>query len=137
MRVFVDTAPFIYLIEKHPEFVDSIKRYFTELYTEEAELLTSVITLSEFGVGPNKKGKPELVQQFEEFIEKIGIKMVNVNRDHAKLSSKLRSKYQFLKGMDSLQIAMAQLENCDHFLTNDIKLSKIREIKVVLVKDLG
>ena len=136
MRVFIDTAPFIYLLEKHPEFIDRIKKYFTELYTDKAEILTSVITLSEFGVKPNKEGKPELVQQFEEFTKKVGIEMVEVTREHAKLSSQLRGKYQFLKGMDSLQIAIAQLEHCDRFFTNDTKLAKIEEIEIVLVKDL-
>jgi len=136
MKIFIDTAPFIYLIEKHPEFIDPIKRYFTELYIDQVELVTSVITLSEFGVKPQKEGKSELIQQFEEFIEKVGIKMVDVNKHHARESYKFRSRYQFLKGMDSLQIGVAKLEDCDKFLTNDIKLSKIKEIEIVLVKDL-
>lgn len=63
MKIFIDTAPFIYLIEKHPEFIDPIKRYFTEVYIDQVELVTSVITLSEFGVKPQKEGKPELIQQ--------------------------------------------------------------------------
>lgn len=62
MKIFIDTAPFIYLIEKHPEFIDRIKRYFTELYIDQVELVTSVITLSEFGVKPQKEGKSELIQ---------------------------------------------------------------------------
>lgn len=30
MKIFIDTAPFIYLIEKHPEFSVPLKKYFTE-----------------------------------------------------------------------------------------------------------
>ncbi len=37
----------------------------------------------------------------------------------------LRAKYQFLKGMDAFQLAIAINENCDQFVTNDKKLEKV------------
>ena len=39
MKIFIDTAPFIYLIEKHPKYSAPLKKYFTELYVDGYEII--------------------------------------------------------------------------------------------------
>jgi predicted nucleic acid-binding protein len=136
MKIFIDTAPFIYLIEGNPKYVSKIKSYFSNRFTDGDELVTSVITLSEFGVKPKKENKEEIIAQFESFLSKAGIPFIEVNKTHAEKAYELRAKYKFLKGMDALQIGIAIESKCDQFLTNDAKLEKIVEIKVILVENL-
>jgi predicted nucleic acid-binding protein len=53
----------------------------------------------------------------------------------ADTATKLRSKYQGLRGMDALQISAAIHSECDHFMTNDRRLKQVNEIDVMLIKD--
>jgi len=45
LRVCIDTAPFIYFIEKHPKYLDVIKPIFIGINTGEIKAITSPITL--------------------------------------------------------------------------------------------
>jgi len=136
MKIFIDTAPFIYLIEKHPKYSAPLKKYFTELYVDGYEIITSVITYSEYGIKPKRDHKEELIKEFEEFVGKIGIPLLNVDKNHATKAYEMRAKYKFLKGMDGIQIGTAIEESCDKFLTNDIKLGKVEELEIILVDKL-
>jgi predicted nucleic acid-binding protein len=47
----------------------------------------------------------------------------------------LRGKYPYLKTVDAVQIAAALDAEADVFLTNDKKLSGIKEIKILVLSD--
>ena len=47
----------------------------------------------------------------------------------------LKGKYNFLKTMDAIRIAAALFVEADAFITNDIKLKKIDEIRILILKD--
>ena len=69
MRIFIDTAPFIYLIEEHPEFSHPVKDLFLEYVTNNDSLISSVVTLAEFGVGPEKAGIPDQITEY--YVDRI------------------------------------------------------------------
>ena len=55
-KVFVDTAPFIYFIEKNannPQYYDKVKHFFMNGYNNDKEFITSVITMEEYFVFPS------------------------------------------------------------------------------------
>ncbi|MBK8492958.1 MAG: PIN domain-containing protein [Saprospirales bacterium] len=95
-----------------------------------------MITLMEYGVMPEKKGRQELILQFAELLQLMNISIEVVDQQVAETAYKLRAKYDFLKGMDALQISVAIEKHCDQFLTNDKKLQKISEVKILLVEDI-
>jgi predicted nucleic acid-binding protein len=136
MKTFVDTSPFIYLIEKHSGYHKKLKDFFTNLYVNEDRIISSVITFSEFGVKPYQNNQLHLIEDFEFFINQMSIALLDVNKLHAKKAYQLRAKYPFLKGMDSIQLGTAIVEKCKLFLTNDKQLKKIDEISVVLVEEI-
>ena len=47
----------------------------------------------------------------------------------------LRGKYPYLKTVDAVQIAAALDAGAEAFLTNDKKVSKITEVKILVLKD--
>ncbi len=96
MKQFIDTAPFIYLIEEHPNYTDSIQNFLINRYVNETSFITSVITLSEFGVKPEQTGRLDLIQEFEDFLAKFPIPMLTIQQHHAAKAYQLRAKYQFL-----------------------------------------
>lgn len=137
MKAFIDTSPFIYLVEGYPKYVRQAKNYISALYINENKIITSVVTYAEYGIKPEKEDKQELIDKFDKLIEQLDIEMFEIKKEHAKKSYQLRAKYNFLKGMDSLQLGVAISEDCDKFLTNDFKLEKIEEIEVVLLDKLS
>lgn len=100
------------------------------------EIIASVITCSEYGVNPKRDEKEELIKEFEEFLEKVGIPMLNVNKNHATRAYLMIAIYKFLNEMDGIQIGTAIEEGCDKFLTNDIKLEKVEELELIPVDKL-
>ena len=98
MKIFVDTAPFIYLIENNPTFGAKVKTFLIDSLKNGHSLETSVITLMEFGVKPAREGKLNVIIKFEELLEKLNIEITEVDKEVAQEAYKLRAKYAFLKG---------------------------------------
>ncbi len=136
MRIFIDTSPFIYLVEGNPAFADRVKTYILNAVANDDYLVTSVITIMEYGVMPTRKGKETLIHDFDRFIQLLNIPVVIIDRSTAEFAYKLRAKYDFLKGMDALQISVAIETGCALFITNDKKLKNITEIQVLIIEDL-
>ncbi|HMR44932.1 MAG TPA: PIN domain-containing protein [Saprospiraceae bacterium] len=136
MRVFIDTAPFIYLLQEHPHFSKSVTYFLADRISSGDEIFTSVLSIMEFGVKPMMEGKPEINRQFEEFIERTGIVEVVIDTAIAKKAYQLRSKYWGLKTIDCLQLAAALIHNCQIFFTNDKQLKQVAEIQVLILEDI-
>ena len=136
MKTFIDTSPFIYLIENNPQFATKARKFILDAVINNEELITSVITLMEFGVMPQKKGRQDLILKFEDFLKIMNISIEDIDQGMAKKAFQLRAKYDFLKSMDALQISVALEKNCDQFLTNDKKLKKVSELQIVIIEEL-
>ena len=56
-KVFVDTAPFIYFIEKdsnNPQYYERVKKFFENGYNKDKKFVSSVITIEEYSRGGRK-----------------------------------------------------------------------------------
>ncbi len=134
--IFLDTAPFIYLLENHPVFCQKVGDFIAEGANEDATFQTSVLTYAEYCIQPERRGQPELIRELEDLFGSFGIVPAPVSLDIATTSYRLRAKYRFLHGMDSLQVATALVLGASVFFTNDRKLKGVQEIRVVLVSEL-
>ena len=134
MKVFIDTAPFIYFIENHPVYAEMVANFITTSLAEDHSFTTSVVTILEFGVKPEKENRQEVITQFEDLLSELAIKVEEIDRSVAVKAYQLRAKYQFLKGLDAIQIASAITSDCENFITNDVKLKKVEEITVTLLE---
>ena len=135
-KVFIDTAPFIYFIENNKLYADKVEVFISDCIKHEISMITSVISYMEFCVIPERLKKPKVIESFVEILLKLSIPFIEVNLSAAQRASKLRAKYVFLKGLDALQLAIAIENNCDAFFTNDTKLAKVKEIKVIVIENI-
>jgi len=135
-KIFLDTAPFIYLLEKNPEYFESMKEFFNKCIQNKIELITSAITVEEYCVYPLKNEQPNLVLNFNSFIYAMNIKIINIDKNIALEAAKIRSEYKAFKAMDSLQLATAKIESCDLFLTNDKQLRQFSNLNCKTVDEL-
>jgi len=135
--IFLDTSPIIYLIENNQRYYSKVSRFLIDSIINEMTFSTSVISVAEFGVKPKKIGKLELINEMEQLLSSLQVKVADVTIEIANLASTLRAHYEFLKGIDSLQLATAINLNCLLFLTNDKALKQVSEIKVLTMDDLN
>lgn len=135
-KIFFDTAPFIYLLENHPKYGQIVNDFIIEATGNNASFVTSVLSLAEFGVIPERNNRQDLIVDFDHLIRSASFDILIVERQIAINSYKLRAKYPSLKAIDSLQLAAAINSGCDHFFTNDYKLKLIPEINILIVDAL-
>ncbi len=134
--VFLDTAPIIYFIEKHPVYGPQMQMIVDLFSSGDIAACTSVLTITEVLVKPIADGKEGLVDQFVQFFQKgKNIRTLNIDPQIAILAGKLRGKYVSLKTLDALQIATAKTTGISKFVTNDKKLKIVQEIGILVLED--
>lgn len=135
-KIFLDTAPLIYLIEGHADFEAPVADYL-ESTPPSTEFHTSVLTWTEFVVKPSRLGKVGWELLLRRTFELLDCRIHPVSFFLADEAVHLRTRYSFLKAVDGLQLATAIAVGCDTFLTNDSKLKVVKELQVVLVSELA
>ncbi|MEA3333581.1 MAG: type II toxin-antitoxin system VapC family toxin [Pseudomonadota bacterium] len=135
LRVCIDTAPFIYFIEKNPKYVGTLRPLFIEINDGEIDALTSTITLLEVLVLPFKTKNEFLAEKYRDILLNAeGLATFEVCHEVSELSSKLRAKYS-IRTPDAIQIAVGVIYGADLFLTNDSALKKVTDLKVLILED--
>ncbi len=135
-RVFLDTSPFIYLLDGATPYTKIMEHIINRLREENVSLYTSTATVAEYLVIPYKKNNLLQVNDFFLFIEKAQINVTEINVRIAKQAAIFRSDYNGFKGMDALQLSAAYCNNVDIFLTNDKQLRQCKELRCVMVEEM-
>jgi predicted nucleic acid-binding protein len=135
-RLFLDTAPVIYYVERNPVYSAVVDEIFDRIDTATVQAVTSPVTLAECLVIPIKKGLGALQQDFADLIVSgANVTFVSLGEAVARRAAELRANYN-LRLADALQIATALVATCDAFLTNDAALKVVKDLPILLVKDL-
>lgn len=121
MRLYLDTAPIIYLVEKHVTFGPMVRQ---RLRQTVVTVFTSELVRLECRVKPLRNGDVALLQNFDDFLEDRGLKRITLDRPVLERATELRARYAFLKTPDAIHLAAALVANCDVFLTNDRRLDR-------------
>jgi predicted nucleic acid-binding protein len=132
----MDTAPFIYFVEKHPTRYPLCRAVFAAVTAGSLVMHTSTATLTETLVLPLRQGQQALTDEYKELLlETIGINTLPVSAIIAERAADLRARYN-LRTPDAMQLAAALEAGCDAFLTNDAALQRVTEIRVIVLDQL-
>ena len=132
----IETAPFIYFVEKHPTYIDRMRTIFQQVNTGHLEVFASAITLTEVLVMPIQTGHAAYQREYRDMLLNTEhITIVSVSPAIAERAAHLRAKYR-LRTPDALHVATAILSGCNAFLTNDTGLRRVTELQVLLVDEL-
>ena len=133
--VFIDTAPLIFFIEKNPKYSAIVKPVVALIDSGQAKGLTSTITLLEVLVLPLREGNKKLADAYRSILlSSKNLETCEISNAISEKAAALRAKYGF-KTPDSIQLATAIIRRMDYFLTNDLALKQVNEIKVVVLED--
>jgi predicted nucleic acid-binding protein len=136
-RLGLDTAPIIYFIEAHPQYDAATSALFQLIADGAITGVTSVISLLEVLVQPLRQGNTQLQQQYQDLLlHSTNFQTVPVSAEVAGLGAELRARYQ-LRTPDALQIAAALNAGCTAFVTNDIALRRVMELRVLVLDELA
>jgi len=139
--VYVDTAPFIYFMEKNPLYEKSLDAFFSLISQRKIRVITSTMTLAEVLVKPYRYEQWVLAEKYESIFEGTPeLTLESVDREIGRLAAKLRASYNLLTP-DAIHMATAMIHGADFFLTNDHDFRKIdptdeRLPKLVFVEKL-
>jgi predicted nucleic acid-binding protein len=135
-KIFLDTAPVIYYIERSVNFFPIVDEFFQGLKSRNIPAVVSPTTLAECLVMPFKLNNIQMQQNYINFLTNTReIEMVSINPNLARTAAELRATYG-LKLPDALQVATAIASGCDGFLTNDTSLKRVRELQILVVEEL-
>lgn len=133
--VGIDTSPFIYHFELHPTYSSVTSELFGIIESGRVRAVTSVITLMEILVKPKSLNVEQAVKEYRFILETFpNLSLAPIDRNVAEIAAGLRAKYK-LRPPDALQISTAKVHNADAFITNDERLGKVRDIKILLLRD--
>ena len=134
--IFLDTAPFIYFFEEHPDYFPAMEMLFNRLYETGAQAITSIITYIELTTHPARKGKAQLVRKYRDYLTNSeNISLFPLDLTIADQAVDLRAQHHF-KTPDAIQLGTAVACGADYIITNDQDWQRFKEIRVVMIGDL-
>lgn len=132
--VALDTAPLIYFVEGNQHFLELICPFFQSLEEGAFSVITSTLTITEALVKPFQLGQTDRAHVFREVLGAY-MKIASVTAEIAELAARLRADHN-LRTPDAIQVATAITHQADFFLTNDVRLGKLKQLEILVLSDL-
>ncbi|MCS6949918.1 MAG: PIN domain-containing protein [bacterium] len=127
-RIYLDSAPVIYLVEQVSPFYTRLQ----SLLDGSDLLVLSDLTRLECRVLPMRRGDTQLLADYDSFFTTRVSEVVPLEAAVIDRATEIRAYYSFGVA-DSIHLAAAMAARCDLFLTNDVRLAGFEGIQVVTV----
>lgn len=129
MRVYLDSAPIIYLVEDILPYNSALV---SRLSAPNVIQVCSELSRLECRVKPIRDGEEALLAAFDSYFREIVNEVLPLSRQALERATLLRARYGF-RTPDAIHLAAAIDSGCDLFLTNDSQLARCQEITVEAV----
>ena len=128
--IAIDTNIFIYFLEKNPQFGPQTKLLFDQLSANKMHAITSIISLIELLSVEISEDRVSMLKN--RFLQLSNLQIFDVNQTVALDAARIRRKYHF-RMSDSIQLATAEYAKVDMFITNDQRLKRFKEVKLMFL----
>lgn len=132
-NIALDSNVFIYNLEENVEFLKFTNIIFERLLSGKLKATTNIISLTEILSFPGTADKEE--DLIQEFILIPNLEIIDVNSEIAIEAARIRRKYKF-RLPDAVQLATAKIGKAQVFITNDDRLARFKELKVIMLKKI-
>jgi predicted nucleic acid-binding protein len=126
--VLVDSAPIIYLLERHPRFAARFRPVFDRQAAGEIFFAVTTIAMAKVLAGPLGVGQEVLAKRYRGVMESWQV--VPLSTDIAESAARLRGNLK-LKLADAVQVASALAIGADALLTHDRDMSAVKALRVL------
>ena len=135
-RIFLDTAPVIYYVEKNKDYFSLVEVVFNKIDSGPLTAITSPITLAECLVHPYRLGMTQLQNDFFDLIVNgVNTIFMPIDQTISPKAAQLRAIHNFTLA-DALQISTALSAGCEVFLTNDVGMEGITGMDVIILNEI-
>lgn len=135
-RLFLDTAPVAYFLERHPLYQSVVTPVFRAIDQGTPVGITSPISLAECLVLPYRLGNAAVAQVFLAFfLTGRNVSLASIDANVGQAAADLRARYN-LTLTDALQVAVALDAGCEALLTNDAVFRRVGELRIIMIDDL-
>lgn len=135
-RVYVDTNIFIYFLERHEHYFDTVVPFFQLFNSGQSLAFTGDAVVAETMYKPHQSGDMERVNEVKAFFNNNEFITVLAHSTNAfEMAAELAPK-RGMKLIDALHLATASLAGCTFILTNDVGFSSSRQIEVLHLNSL-
>jgi predicted nucleic acid-binding protein len=118
VRLYLDAAPVIYLVERVSPWVGAVEARFR---TPGLVLVASDLTRLECRVHPLRRGDAALLAEFNQFFAAAVRETVPLRAEILDRATEIRAAYGF-RTPDAIHLAAAEVAGCDAVYTNDHRL---------------
>jgi predicted nucleic acid-binding protein len=133
--IYIDTAPIIYSVEKHPDYAPSLRPLWAASKSGEIQVITSELALLETLVGPLKHGDSELAEVYSELLTATEMRLLPITLEVLTDAARLRADTN-MKTPDAIHAATALAAGCDLFITNDGGFRRVASLPVVIISEV-
>ncbi len=131
-----DTVPLVYFVEQNPAYFDRMLFIMNQIDSGLIDGLASSIALTEVLVQPIRTGNTALAQRYETILsDSVNFQVMSISIQMARLAAEMRARHN-LKIANALHIATAIGAGCEAFLTNDLGLKRLTEIRILVLDNL-
>jgi predicted nucleic acid-binding protein len=130
VRVYLDTAPVIYLVEEAPNYAELVDR---RVSVADVIQMASDLTRMECRVKPLQEGNTALLHDYDDYFAGVVEELVVLSRTVIDRATDIRARYGF-RTPDAIHLAAAVVSGCDVFLTNDYRLNRFPDIAMDVIQ---
>jgi predicted nucleic acid-binding protein len=135
--VGLDTTPLIYFLEARSPHYPLVRAFFRKADRGDFSVVTSMVTVLEVLVHPWRTGNTALATRYRNILlRNANLATIPLSAAIADRAANLRARYN-LSTPDAVQVATALTEGASHFLTNDARLARVSDIRVLVLDDLA
>jgi predicted nucleic acid-binding protein len=126
--VLVDSAPIIYVLERHPKFGARFEPLFDAHAAGHVRFAVTTISIAEILTGPLRAGDDALARRYRAILE--AWQTVALDVEVAESAARLRATLR-LKLADAIQAASALAINADALVTHDRDFSRVHSLRII------
>jgi len=134
--ISVDTNFWIYHLEGHPAYSPITQVALKNWLINNTSVIISPLTLTECLVLPLKKNSPSVVHAYHQLFNLPIVKIKDFTAQIATIAAQVRAKYD-INTPDAIHLATAIHHQASFFISNDLRLKKVKEIPIVNFSSLS
>ena len=142
--IYLDSASIIYFVEEHRRYLSVGEPLVEAIDRGDTQGITSYVTLSGVMVKPLMTGRYDLAERYRDLLLGSLLHIVAIDAVIAEQAARIRAQYLIetpagprpgFRLADALQLAAALVTDAELFLTNDERLRRFSEVRVIVLSD--
>lgn len=132
-KVCIDSSPFIYTVEQHPQYESLMIPVWQAANAGQITLLGSELLITETLPIPLRTGNMLTTSGFRDALFSSSLGLLPITVAILERAAQMRAASVGLRAPDAIHLATAEPSSCSMFLTNDVRLARVLNLPFTVV----